>query len=145
MSRVCMPLVLSFLPGLMSEDAKLSSQTMLEFAESLFTDPAEIPWSLKCNWLGMAVHQSPVHRSFVVSRPQDPNGLHELGASGLPLLVLYGTQDKQVNGKAVAEEMQPYFKHLEVCAIERNGSHAVHHDNVEELLAAISKFVDSLK
>lgn len=136
--------ITGFLPGLWSEDVNISSTTMVEFTDSLFVKPEEVSWSLKCQWMGMAVHQLPKHRTFILTRPQDPAKLHELGAIGFPLLALSGTQDRQVMGDVVVNEMKPYFTNIEAHRIEKGGSHAVHFENAAEVLAHIASFANKV-
>lgn len=89
----------------------------------------------------MTVHQLPKHRSLVLSRPQDPAKLHQLGASGFPLLIISGTKDSQVMGDIVVSEMKPHFTMMDVRMIVKGGGHAVHYENPAEVLASIGSFV----
>ncbi|THH06384.1 hypothetical protein EW145_g4122 [Phellinidium pouzarii] len=141
MQRVGKPTVLGFLPGLFCEDSvSMSVKTAVEFVDTLFIDPSAVPWETKCLWIGMAACQTPAHRKFVLTRSQDPAKLLELGAKGLPLLVVNGTSDRQVDGAAVVSEMKPDFKNLEVAMIEKDGSHAVFYDNPDATMDPITKF-----
>lgn len=141
MGKVGTSTILGFLPGLTSEtDVVLSSSTATAFADSLFTKPDEVPWEIKCLWIGMAAYQTPKHRSFALSRPQSPEKFLGLGQKGFPLLIVNGTQDRQVFGHVVVEEMKPYFKNLDVCMIENGGGHAVHYENEKEVMDSITAF-----
>ncbi|KAH8114077.1 alpha/beta-hydrolase [Phellopilus nigrolimitatus] len=141
MQRVGTPLILGMLPGLLNkEDTTVYVKTAHAFADSLFLKPSAVPWETRCLWLGMTACQLPTHRSFALSRPQDPTKLHELGRNGFPLLVLNGTKDSQVDGDAVVEEMKPYFKEMEVYVVE-DGSHASFYESEQEVMGKIMEFV----
>ncbi|SJL08846.1 uncharacterized protein ARMOST_12217 [Armillaria ostoyae] len=144
MGRVGTPLVLGFLPGLFStDDVNLSTKTTIDFVDSLFSDPKNVPFSFKTSCLGSALLQSPKACSNVVSRPQDPERLYELAKEGLPLLALSGTADQQVHGDVVVEEMRPYFKNMDVRTVE-GGSHALFYDNEAEVVNSISTFASKV-
>ncbi|KAK0231860.1 hypothetical protein EDD85DRAFT_939492 [Armillaria nabsnona] len=56
MGRVGTPLVLGFLPGLFStDDVNLSTKTTIDFVDSLFADPKNVPFSFKTSCLGTAL------------------------------------------------------------------------------------------
>ncbi len=138
--RVGTPLVLGFLPGLFStDDVNLSTKSTIDFVDTLFADPKNVPFSFKTSCLGTALLQSPKACSNVVSRPQDPEKLYELAKEGLPLLALSGTADQQVHGDVVVEEMRSYFKNMDVHTVE-GGSHALFYDNEAEVIDSISRF-----
>lgn len=92
----------------------------------------------------MAAHQTPMHRRFILSRPQDPARLFELGKQGFPLLIVNGTEDQQVKGDAVVTEMKQYFKNLKICMIEKGGSHAIHYENEKEVMDSIVAFASEI-
>ncbi|KAK0232551.1 Alpha/Beta hydrolase protein [Armillaria fumosa] len=132
--------VLGFLPGLFNaEDVNVNAKTTIEFVDSLFTDPKNVPFNFKTACLGNALLQPPKVCNNVLSRPQDPAKLYELGKGGLPMLILGGTADQQVKGSVVVEEMKPYFKNMDVCMVE-GGSHALFYDNEAEVVDSISSF-----
>ncbi|KAK0439158.1 alpha/beta-hydrolase [Armillaria borealis] len=140
MGRVGTPTVLGFLPGLFNtDDVNLNAKTTIDFVDSLFTDPKNVPFSFKTSCLGSALLQSPKACSNVVSRPQNPERLYELAKEGLPLLALSGTADQQVHGDVVVEEMRPYYQNMDVHTVE-GGSHALFYDNEAEVVDSISTF-----
>lgn len=144
MGRVGTSTVLGFLPGLFNtDDVNLSSKTTIDFVNSLFTDSKNVPFNLKTAWIGTAVLQSPKVCNNVLSRSQDPEKLHELGKEGLPMLILGGAEDRQVQNSVVVDEMKPYFKNLDVHIIE-GGSHALFYDNEGEVVDSISSFVSKV-
>ncbi|KAI5117032.1 hypothetical protein M0805_002248 [Coniferiporia weirii] len=141
LQRVTTPIVLDLIAASSREDSvETFLKTTSDFFDSLFIDPATIPWETKCLWTGMAACQTPAHKQFVVSRPQDPARLLELGGKGLPLLIVYGAEDKQIVGEAVAAEMKPFFKDLKIAMIKKGGSHAVFYENTEEVMDRITLF-----
>ncbi|KAK0461548.1 Alpha/Beta hydrolase protein [Armillaria novae-zelandiae] len=144
MDRVGTPLVLSFLPGLFNtDDVNLSAKTAIDFVDSLFADAKNVSFSFKTSCLGTALLQSPKACSNVLSRPQDPEKLYELAKEGLPMLALSGTADQQVQGDVVVEEMRPYYKNMDVHAVE-GGSHALFYDNEAEVVESISTFASKV-
>ena len=141
--KVATPEIQSIMPGLQEEnDVILALKSLLKFSDLLFNDPSAIPWELKWKWGGMATVQSPSHRRLLLSRLQDPAKLFRLGENGFPLLIIHGKNDKQVDGQVVVEEMKPLFKNLDVCLIEKGGSHAVHIENERDVLDSIRSFVN---
>jgi pimeloyl-ACP methyl ester carboxylesterase len=140
MGRVGTSTVLGFLPGLFNtDDVNINAKTVIDFVDSLFADPKNVPFNFKTACLGNALLQSPKVCNNVLSRPQDPEKLFELGKGGLPMLILGGTADQQVKNSVVAEEMRPYYKNLDVCMVE-GGSHALFYDNEAEVVDSISSF-----
>ncbi len=98
-------------------------------------------WETQCSWLGMAMQQSLAHRKFVLTRTQDPGPLIALGAKGLPTLVICGKYDAHLNGIILAKELRARsFTRVECRIIEKGGSHAVHIENREEVMACLLKF-----
>ncbi|EJD03381.1 alpha/beta-hydrolase [Fomitiporia mediterranea MF3/22] len=139
--RVITPEVLSMVSGLVSEDSIATSlSTMRTFIDLLFLNPTKIPWEFRVLLFGMTGLQRPFHRQLTLTRHQDPSRLFELGKQGLPLLVLGGSYDRQIMNDAVAAEMRPYFRNMEVHSIEKDGSHAVFLENQEETMDRILDF-----
>ena len=139
--RIGTPEILGMLPMLFDENSVTSFVTIArENVDSLFLDATKIPWELKCFWIGMLASQRPTHRKLALNRPQDPTPLFELAAKGLPLLILGGKYDRQVNHNKLVEEMRPHFKDMEVCLIEKGGSHAVFYENPDEIMERIMTF-----
>ncbi|KAK0231861.1 alpha/beta-hydrolase [Armillaria nabsnona] len=144
MDRVVSPLVLGFIPSLYkTDDVNLNAKTTINFVDSLFSDPKNVPFSLKTSWYGTAMLQSPKVCSNVLSRSQDPEKLYELAKEGLPLLALSGSADHQVYGDVVVEEMKPYYKNMDVHTVE-DGSHALFYDNEAEVVDTISTFASKV-
>ncbi|PBK70559.1 alpha/beta-hydrolase [Armillaria solidipes] len=144
MDRVVSPLVLGFIPSLFkTDDVNLNAKTTINFVDSLFSDPKNVPFSFKTSWYGTAMLQSPKVCSNALSRSQDPEKLYELARGGLPLLALSGSADHQVYGVVVVEEMKPYYKNMDVHTVE-GGSHALFYDNEAEVVDSISTFASKV-
>ncbi|KAF8164767.1 alpha/beta-hydrolase [Crassisporium funariophilum] len=140
MNEVGTPLVLGFLPGLFStDDVNLSARTKIAFIDSLFLNPAHVPTSLKWSWLGATTLQLPAVSRLVLSRTQDPEKLLQEGSKGLPLLMISGSSDTQVQGDVVVKLMKPHFTNVEVHTIH-GGSHALFYDNQEEFVQTLIDF-----
>ena len=134
------PVIHGFLPGLFTtEDVGLSAKTAIDFVDSLFADPAAIPFEKKCAWIGSALLTTPQVRQLILTRPQDPTKLHALGHAGLPLLLVSGKDDSQVMGEVLAEEMRKTFTNMEVLIVDGAG-HAVLAENPDEVLRRIASF-----
>ncbi len=144
MDRVVSPLVLGFIPSLYkTDDVNLNAKTTINFVDSLFSDPKNVPFGLKTSWYGTAMLQSPKVCNNVLSRSQDPKKLYELAKEGLPLLALSGSADHQVDGDVVVEEMKLYYKNMDVHTVE-DGSHALFYDNEAEVVDTISTFASKV-
>lgn len=110
------------------------------FSDSCFTDANTIPWSIRAFWRGMASFQKQHHMLFSATRPQDPSKLFELGANGLPVLLLSGTSDKLVMAPAIKSAVQRLFKNSEIHLLPGAG-HTPHYENKEVVMSYISSFV----
>lgn len=111
----------------------------IDFVEALFNDPENVPFSLKCRFLGETVLQTPDVSASLSIRPQDPLKLFAAGERGLPLQLLFGKQDKLVLGEAVVKVVQQHFKDLTLSFID--GGHALFDDNEKGLVEELTKFV----
>lgn len=140
MNEVGKPLVLSFLPGLLStDDVLLSIRTKVAFIDSLFNDPDNVPVGLKWSWLGSSTIQDPLACKALLARTQDPGKLLEAGSKGLPLMMISGTRDTHIRGDVVVRLMEPHFKDVEVHTIQ-GGSHTLFYDNKEVFMKAVVDF-----
>ncbi|KAJ7125355.1 Alpha/Beta hydrolase protein [Mycena epipterygia] len=123
-----------------SSDAVTALKTRVEFADAMFTDPENVPFSIKAAWMGSTIAQSPeVTTAILTGHEPNQAKLVELGAQGFPAMVLYGTEDKAVDGSVVAAESRPHFTNFEVAAVE-GGSHSIFYDSVDETVGHILRF-----
>ncbi|KAJ7125344.1 alpha/beta-hydrolase, partial [Mycena epipterygia] len=134
------PKLLEMVPKFCSSDAVTVLKTRVEFADALFTDPQNVPFFIKAAWMGSTVLQIPEVTTAILAGHQ-PNQakLVELGSQGFPAMVLYGTEDKTVDGSIVAAEARPHFTNFEVAAVE-GGSHSIFYDSVDETAGHILRF-----
>lgn len=144
MSEVGTSVILGFLPGLSDpSNGVLNIKTRIDFVDSLVNDANALDFNVKMSMLGQTMLLPPEVVTIITSRRQDPKMLFDRGEHGLPLLLLYGTNDKQVKGEVVKREIGPHFEDFEVCAVE-GGGHALlleYLDQVVEPLLAFMKRV----
>jgi hypothetical protein len=134
------PILLSTLPIFGDNtNVAVALAARITFIDALFNDPENTPFSLKCRYLGETVLQMPDVSANLSMRPQDPSKLFAAGEQGLPLQLLFGKQDKLVNGEAVVKLVQPHFKNLTLSFMD--GGHAVFHDNEKGMVEELTKFV----
>ncbi|KZP26814.1 hypothetical protein FIBSPDRAFT_909102 [Athelia psychrophila] len=132
--RTGTPNVMAMIPGiLLQDDVGLFKRTRLEFIDSMFLDPSKVPDSLKWSWIGLGLVESHDDGYFATYSPQNPAKFFEHGSRGLPLLCMYGTADKLMNGHVAAAEMQPHFPKMRIVRVE-GGSHALFYDYQEEFV-----------
>ncbi|TFK55514.1 alpha/beta-hydrolase [Heliocybe sulcata] len=141
MAVVGLPAIMGFMPGLFgTDDVALNRRVTIDFGDSVFAEPEKVPFKTRCEWIGSSVFCGPKDANFVCTRPQDPAGLYKAGSEGLPLLILSGTADRQVDGKILEREMKPHFSNLEAKFFEGAG-HAVFYDRYEGTKEAMVTFV----
>jgi pimeloyl-ACP methyl ester carboxylesterase len=129
-----------FVPGLLTTDnVQLSKQTSRDFFDSCFTRPEEVPFEIKCRWVGMSALVDVETVGTVLSRYQDPEALFKAAGQGLPTLIISGTEDKQISGERTVAELQPKFTKLQVKYIS-GGGHAVFWEYQKECVDALVQF-----
>lgn len=60
-------------------------------------------------------------RGLILTREQDPAPLEKLLAGGIPVLVMYGTEDKLTRGAVVEDEIRKLAKEAELLAVPGAG------------------------
>ncbi|KAJ7721456.1 Alpha/Beta hydrolase protein [Mycena metata] len=134
------PKLRQLISGFLSTDAQTSLNARVEFVDTLFTNPNEVPFPVKAAWIGSTVLQS---REIITARlaghKSEQTKLVELGAEGFPAMMLYGTEEQFQDGSIGAAEARPYFTNLEVVVIE-GGSHTVFYDSFEETVGHLLRF-----
>ncbi|EMD37083.1 hypothetical protein CERSUDRAFT_137532 [Gelatoporia subvermispora B] len=144
MRVVGLPTIMSMLPGITCEsDVALFLHTKAQFIDSMIAAPEALPYALRNAWFGQLCAVPPRVAQRLVSRPQDPQGLFEAGRRGFPLLSITGTHDLHVNGQALVEELQPYFKNLDTHVIE-GGAHTVYYDHPDEVVDVSLRWLDKI-
>jgi pimeloyl-ACP methyl ester carboxylesterase len=81
----------------------------------------------------------PAVTTFVLSRPQNTTALFEAGKKGLPVLLIGGDSDNQVNYEANLKALKPHFTDF-TSKLFKHGSHAVFYDNREEFIQTVMGF-----
>ena len=143
-AQIATPRVLGYLDALSkTDDALVVGRAKVDFTESLFLNPEKVPYNEKVSWLGQSMLQPVNVFLHILSRPQDPAKLYELGQKGLPLLLMNGALDNQVQGDRVAEVMRPHFKDMEIKTFV-NGSHASFYDCQDEFVESLLGFVSRI-
>ncbi|KZT04972.1 alpha/beta-hydrolase [Laetiporus sulphureus 93-53] len=139
--QVGKPEVLSLLPPItVNDDTTQYNSMKVAFMDTMFTRPEEVDFNLKAALIGQAVLQPPEVTKLILTRTQDPSGLFEAGRQGMPMLILSGGADKQVNNHVVINGMSPYFNNLDLYTIE-NGGHMPFYEHKDEVVDALLKFV----
>ncbi|KAG6867843.1 hypothetical protein C0993_010332 [Termitomyces sp. T159_Od127] len=142
---VATPVVLGLIPGLEdTANATSGLQTRIDFVESLSAKNDAVPYETKLTWLGSTAHLPPPIANLVLTRTQDPTYLLDAGASGWPLLILAGTEDKQINGSATIANMAPKFKNVESHLIP-GGGHIIFYDDVSKVSKLLLSFISRVR
>lgn len=79
-------------------------------------------------------------RGLVLTREQDPAPLEALLARGLPVLVMYGTEDKLTQGDVVKDEIRRHAKDAELLAVPGAG-HMLFWEHPALVSSTIVRFV----
>lgn len=122
-----------------NDNVTIFTKTKADFVDSLFTHPDSIPYDLKMFWLGVSMAQNPTVAGRVLRRPQDPTALYAWAKEGLPLLVLSGSEDKQMLGQRLGEEMEKRFTNLTVHVFDGLG-HALFYEDPENVYSTVFDF-----
>ena len=92
--------------NIVSDDIEVIFPAIETFIHSIFINSKTIPWSTIFSWLGMVALQPPKLRRLILTRPQDPEKLLQLGREGFPVLVVSGVHDQFIIGDRLVEEMK---------------------------------------
>jgi pimeloyl-ACP methyl ester carboxylesterase len=144
---VATPLTLGFLPGFMEPESPGSGlETRINFCKTLVAEKRlpSIPFTVLSTWIGLASLIPPSSAKALCSRSHDPSRLKEEAANGLPLCVIHGKDDLQVNGQAVVDFMKPIFKDFEAHLLDGVG-HFSFYEAPTEVADIIIKFVNRVK
>lgn len=102
-SKIATSTLLALLPQFNGNDnVTLALDARIRFANALFKDPSNVPFSLKAEYMGQTVVQFPDVSAQVVMRPQDPSKLFAAGDAGkLKLQLISGTSDGILASRAL--------------------------------------------
>lgn len=140
---VATPLVLSFLPGLSTpQTASEALSERIKFCHTLVAPRIlpEVPFADMASWVGCATHLKPECAKLLLGRTHDATRLKEEGTKGLPLCIIHGSEDLQISGKDVIEQMEPQFKDCESHLLTGLG-HIPFWEDPETVASIIQKFV----
>ncbi|EIM83207.1 alpha/beta-hydrolase [Stereum hirsutum FP-91666 SS1] len=121
------------------ENFRGAVEACMSVADLPFAKPEEVPFDIRCAWLGTILLPSVAVRGNYFSRKQDPTKLVEAAGQGLPLCVISGTADQVVYPKVALEELQSRFTDITLYEIEGAG-HAVFYDAAEEVVDHVVSF-----
>jgi pimeloyl-ACP methyl ester carboxylesterase len=140
---VATPEVLAIIPGLVSPDnTDHAFETRLTFCRQLVSPKwlPSVPFKTFTSWLGQSIMQSPMWGSLLLGRKQDQTRLLEEAGKGLPFVVISGTDDCQINGKKIEENMKPVIKDWEFHLLDGVG-HTPFWEEPKSCVEIILKFV----
>lgn len=138
-TQIVHPVVLSIIPGLISESAADFSKACQEFPISCVADDFHIPEETRLFWTGALAIQHPLVRAHSLARTQDETAL--LSAKDtFPFLVIHGDGDKHMYIDKLEAFMGDNFGNVEFHALKGVG-HAVFYESPEFVNKTILEFV----
>ena len=139
------PLPLSFLPAFQTtDDVLLAFSGRVKFVESCFNDPKSVDSPIYTGLLGSSILSTPKDIELIFGRTQQPDGLWAAGEAGLPLYILYGTEDKHMTGSKLIAHVKPHFKNLEYREVQ-GGSHALFYEHEDIFVDSILSFASRVQ
>ncbi|VDB92484.1 unnamed protein product [Peniophora sp. CBMAI 1063] len=96
---------------------------LVDFADACITSTTNPtpPYHLRCLLTGAMALQPNEMRGLTLTREQDPAPLQKLLATGIPVLVMYGTDDKLTQGSVVEKEVTTHATEAELLAVPGTG------------------------
>ncbi|KAJ6528305.1 Alpha/Beta hydrolase protein [Mycena sp. CBHHK59/15] len=110
-----------FAMGMMSSDPGVVLQSRIDFCEAFVAPGREVPFADMLGWVGATSFLPPSTMGFVMTRKQDATPLKKTAAVGLPMFLIYGSEDLLIPCDAVAVDMKPLFTDWEVVVLEGIG------------------------
>lgn len=126
------------------EDFPGAVKACVEVAQLPFAHPENVPFDIKCAWLGTVLLPSAAVRGHYFTRTQDPAKLIEAGRQGIPICVIYGSEDQVVYPEVALAELRRHFTDNTVTVIEGAG-HAVFYDAAEEVVDLVISFAERIE
>ncbi|KZT01989.1 alpha/beta-hydrolase [Laetiporus sulphureus 93-53] len=134
-------IIIDFGPGLTTtSDVALSRSTGKALVDTYFNDAAAIPFDLITSWYGMVMLTLSSVMTFLLTWEHNTTKYFEEEKNGLPLLLVYGSEDKHVHGEVLAKELPDHFNNLKVHVVE-GGSHASFYERQDEVVTELLSFV----
>lgn len=133
---------LAVLPLLMSTTCTSAEyeDALTRFSEGLYSTPKDVPIETKWLWRGMMSSAPPASYGYALQRKVDPSALFAIGKKGYPLHVIAGADEALLDGVKLVALLKPEFTKLTWHYVEKGG-HSVFHQNVQETIESITKFV----
>lgn len=138
-SQVVHPVVLSIIPGLLSDNVVDFSKACQDFPISCVSDSFKIPNETRWFWTGAMAIQHPNVRVHSLSRTQDELKLLEAKDS-FPFLVIHGEDDKHIYVDKIESFMKNNFGNVEFHALQGVG-HASFYESPEIVNKLILDFI----
>ena len=115
---------------------------LVDFADACISSPThpKPPYHLRCLLTGAMTLQPNEMRGFVLTREQDSAPLEKLLSGGIPVLVMYGTEDKLTQGGVVEGEIRRRAKEAELLAVPDAG-HMLFWEKPALVTSTIVRFV----
>ncbi|KAF9058625.1 alpha/beta-hydrolase [Rhodocollybia butyracea] len=95
-SEVVHPVILSIIPGLMTEDIALFANTLPDFVLSCVAPSYKLPYDVYTKWLGGAAPRAPIVRQSMLGRGQDDTAVMAAATSSLPYMAIQGEVDQHL-------------------------------------------------
>jgi pimeloyl-ACP methyl ester carboxylesterase len=104
-------------------DVPLALSARVQWADKLVAPDRlpHVPYQDIIRWIGAATQFTPEACAGCLFRPQDPEDLHRAGANGMPLLIIWGKEDQQMDGQKTYDIMSPKFTICEKVALDGVG------------------------
>ncbi|KAF7289240.1 AB hydrolase-1 domain-containing protein [Mycena indigotica] len=136
------PLLLDFIAKFRSSDAKTTLAVRPAFVDACFVNPASVAVEVKTAWIGATVVHTPNITEAVLNGHQPgacQDALTKLGGEGLPVMVLYGTEDSIQDGDVAVKLAKEYFVDFTAVSVLGAG-HAVFYDALNETVRHLVGF-----
>ncbi|KAJ3813481.1 alpha/beta-hydrolase [Lentinula aff. lateritia] len=111
-SEVVHPVILSLIPGLMTEDIALFAKTLPEFVLSCVSPNHKFPYDVYTQWLGGAAPRAPIVRQSMLGRGQDSTAIMAV-ANDFPYMAIQGEDDQHLVPKNLEKWMKDHLARSE--------------------------------
>jgi pimeloyl-ACP methyl ester carboxylesterase len=103
-------------------DVPLALSSRVKWADTLVAPSRlpHVPYQDLVKWIGAGALFAP-EAAGCIFRPQDPEDLLRAGAKGMPLLIIWGTDDIQMDGQKTYDALSPKFTICEKAVLDGVG------------------------